>query len=158
MLTLALSLGLSLGCDQPTETTPPDDAGDGGSADAGDDEPDPEAHAVVLRASKVMTATGTTYSPGVVVFVGDAITYVGDPEQMEVPTKGATIIELGPQDVVTPGIIDTHSHMGVYAAPGMTAGFMPASLTLKSGLGWRMESAYTKRSPLQPRVSVTLTM
>jgi hypothetical protein len=42
-------------------------------------------------------------------------------------------------------------------APGMTVGFAPASLTLKSGFGSRMVSAYTKRSPLQPRVSVTLT-
>ena len=115
-------LALALGCDQPTETTPPDDGQDPVEDTTPPDEPDPDARAVVLRAHEVMTATGTTYSPGVVVFVGGKITYVGDPEGMEaeITTTGATIIELGRGDVVTPGIIDTHSHMGVYAAPGMS--------------------------------------
>jgi imidazolonepropionase-like amidohydrolase len=116
MMTL-LALTLALGCDK-RETKPPDDAGETG-ATAQPDEPDPNARKLVLRAGKVMTATGTTHAPGAVLIVGDEIAAVGPPDEVGLP-EGAELIELGAEQVITPGIIDTHSHMGVYASPGLT--------------------------------------
>jgi imidazolonepropionase-like amidohydrolase len=117
MMTL-LALTLALGCDK-RETTPPDAEGDKTDETAQPDEPDPNASKLVLRAGKVMTATGTSYAPGAVLIVGDEIAAVGTPDDVGVP-EGAQLIELGAQQVITPGIIDTHSHMGVYASPGLT--------------------------------------
>jgi imidazolonepropionase-like amidohydrolase len=112
----ALLPTLMLGCDKPSETTPPDDSAQTELAPA-DDKPD--GPALVLRAGKVMTATGTSYAPGAVVIVGDEIVAVGPADDVDVPTD-ATLIELGPEQVITPGIIDTHSHMGVYPSPGLS--------------------------------------
>jgi imidazolonepropionase-like amidohydrolase len=116
MMTL-LALTLALGCDK-RETTPPNDTGDATNKPQ-DDAPDPSASKLVLRAGKVMTATGTSYAPGAVLIVGDEIAAVGTPDDVGVP-EGAKLVELGAQQVITPGIIDTHSHMGVYASPGLT--------------------------------------
>jgi imidazolonepropionase-like amidohydrolase len=116
MMTL-LALTLALGCDK-RETTPPDTAGETG-ATTQPDQPDEPASKLVLRAGKVMTATGTSYAPGAVLIVGDEIAAVGSPGDVGVP-EGAELLELGDKQVITPGIIDTHSHMGVYASPGLT--------------------------------------
>jgi imidazolonepropionase-like amidohydrolase len=115
----ALALALALGCDKPTETTPPDRGDDQDQASPADEGED-DASKIVLRAGKVMTAAGASYSPGAVLIVGDEIEAVGAPEEVGAP-EGATVLELGAERVITPGIIDTHSHMGVYASPGLTA-------------------------------------
>lgn len=118
----ALTLALALGCDKPTSnTTAPDDANDSGAElPPGDEDPSDEPDAaVLLRAGKVMSATGTSYSPGAVLFVGRELVEVGAPGDVTAP-KDATVMELGPDAVITPGIIDTHSHMGVYASPGLS--------------------------------------
>jgi imidazolonepropionase-like amidohydrolase len=115
-----LTLLLALGCDK-RETTLPDAAGDAATEKTeADREPDEHASKLVLRAGKVMTATGVTHAPGAVLIVGDEIAAVGTPDQVGLP-EGAKLLELGPEQVITPGIIDTHSHMGVYPAPGLTA-------------------------------------
>ena len=117
----ALCLTFALGCDPSGRTTPPDEGGD--EATTTDDEPDPgpdpDAKPIVLRANTVMTAAGPTLSPGVVVIRGEDIEAVGKPDEVEVP-EGAEVRDLG-DVVITPGIIDTHSHMGVYASPGLKA-------------------------------------
>jgi len=114
----ALSLTLALACDRTGETTPPDDASDDATTDS-DSEPDPDAPVIVLRADTVMTAAGPTLSPGVVVIRGEDIEAVGKPDELELPAD-AEVRDLG-DVVITPGIIDTHSHMGVYASPGLEA-------------------------------------
>jgi imidazolonepropionase-like amidohydrolase len=73
---------------------------------------------VALINATVLTATGARYSPGHVVF-DDRIRAVGPghpPEEF----ANATHIDAA-QHVVTPGLIDTHSHLGVYASPGAKA-------------------------------------
>jgi imidazolonepropionase-like amidohydrolase len=63
-------------------------------------------------------ARGTIYPRGTVVLAGGRILAVGD-ASTPVP-KGATVIDVGGR-FVTPGLIDAHSHLGVYASPEVEA-------------------------------------
>jgi imidazolonepropionase-like amidohydrolase len=122
LATIALLGVLTLGsaCDRRTQTTPPPDGADQHAKVEAPAERDQDAPITVLRGAKVMTAAGASFAPGAVILVGDEIAAVGPLAEIEVP-KGATVIELGAEQVITPGIIDTHSHMGVYPSPGLSA-------------------------------------
>ena len=121
-LALVGAVALTTACDKPDATKPPSEGPATGDpiAEAGPREADPNATAIVLRGATVLTATGERFSPGAVVVRGDAIVEVGPAAEVAVPDD-ATIVELEPSQVVTPGIIDTHSHMGVYPSPGLSA-------------------------------------
>ncbi len=72
---------------------------------------------VLIRNATVMTATGPEL-PGTSVLIADGrIVAVG---RDLTPPAGATVVDATGK-YVTPGIIDTHSHLGVYAAPGTFA-------------------------------------
>ena len=62
-----------------------------------------------------MTATGVIYERGDLLIVGDRIEAVG--VSIPVPTRAEVLDVSG--KTITPGIIDTHSHIGVYASPGL---------------------------------------
>ena len=68
---------------------------------------------VVIQNATVMTATGDEIERGSIHFRDGLIVAVG--RDIEVPAD-ATVVD-GTGKFVTPGIIDTHSHLGVYAAP-----------------------------------------
>jgi imidazolonepropionase-like amidohydrolase len=72
---------------------------------------------LVIRNVTVMTAAGPTIRNGAISVADGKIVAVGP--TVDVPA-GATVID-GRGKYVTPGIIDTHSHLGVYAAPGVQA-------------------------------------
>ena len=74
---------------------------------------------VALVGGTVMTATGATYEHGVVIFEDGRLTAVGDASDITIPS-GARVIDTTGR-FVTPGIIDTHSHMGVYPVPDVDA-------------------------------------
>jgi len=98
-----------------------DSAGDYPSRDAtesADATSNPEAPVLAISGGTVMTATGKVYAPGTVITKGGAITYAG-PVPAELPA-GAQIIDAKGR-FVTPGIIDAHSHIGVYAVPYVEA-------------------------------------
>ncbi len=69
---------------------------------------------VVIRNATIMTATGDEIEGGSIHFRDGLIVAIGT--DIDVPAD-ATVID-GTGKFVTPGIIDTHSHLGVYAAPG----------------------------------------
>ncbi|MEZ4236337.1 MAG: amidohydrolase family protein [Myxococcota bacterium] len=73
-----------------------------------------EAPAVVLSGGTVLTATGARYEPGYVVVQEGRITAVGEGAPPEV--RDATVLDVTGK-FVTPGLIDTHSHLGVYPTP-----------------------------------------
>lgn len=75
----------------------------------------PAATTLVITNATILTATGARIERGALVLRGGAITYVGPTEGATIP-QGAVVID-GTGKFVTPGIIDAHSHLGVYPAP-----------------------------------------
>jgi imidazolonepropionase-like amidohydrolase len=72
---------------------------------------------VVIRNATILTAAGTELRNAAIVLQDGKIVAIGP---TETGPAGAQIID-GSGKFVTPGIIDTHSHIGVYSAPGTAA-------------------------------------
>ncbi len=77
-----------------------------------------EPETVVIQNATVMTATGETLESGSILLEDGDIAEISD-ETIE-PPEGAKIVD-GEGKFVTPGLIDTHSHIGVYSVPGVQA-------------------------------------
>lgn len=71
----------------------------------------------LIRNATVLTGTGQRIEGGDVYIAGGLIMAVG---QGLVAAQGATVIDAQGR-WVTPGLIDVHSHLGVYASPGTDA-------------------------------------
>ncbi|MBV8972106.1 MAG: amidohydrolase, partial [Sphingomonadaceae bacterium] len=71
----------------------------------------------VIRAGVVYDGVGHKFAPGMVRLEGGKVAEIG--ASVAVPA-GATVIDAADK-VVTPGIIDIHSHMGDYPVPGVQA-------------------------------------
>jgi imidazolonepropionase-like amidohydrolase len=72
---------------------------------------------VLIRNATILTATGQEIANGAIAFKDGRILAVGT--ALETPA-GAVVVD-GTGKFVTPGLIDDHSHLGVYAAPGTEA-------------------------------------
>jgi imidazolonepropionase-like amidohydrolase len=72
---------------------------------------------VVIRNATIMTATGQEIQGGSILFRDGRIVSVGT----NVDAPADAVVVDGTGKWVTPGVIDTHSHIGVYAAPGTFA-------------------------------------
>ena len=75
------------------------------------------ARVTVIRNVNIFTGTGPVIRGGSVLLRDGKIAGVG--AQVTAPTDAAVIEGNG--RYVTPGLIDTHSHLGVYASPGVQA-------------------------------------
>jgi imidazolonepropionase-like amidohydrolase len=73
---------------------------------------------VILSGATVMTASGTVFSPGYVSVDSGRIIGVGPGEPKA--TEDAVRIDVTGR-FITPGLIDTHSHLGVYPSPSAHA-------------------------------------
>jgi imidazolonepropionase-like amidohydrolase len=78
-----------------------------------------ETPLVALVGGTVMTAAGQVIEDGVVMMDDGLITAVGARSDVTVP-EGARVIDTTGR-FVTPGVIDVHSHMGVYPVPSVGA-------------------------------------
>src|SRR6266852_8057145 len=72
---------------------------------------------VLIRNATIMTATGQEIPNGSILFKDGRIVAVG----AKVDAPGDALVVDGTGKYVTPGLIDDHSHLGVYAAPGTDA-------------------------------------
>jgi imidazolonepropionase-like amidohydrolase len=72
----------------------------------------------VIRHATVFTGDGQQINNGTVVFANGVLQAIGGPDLAS--PAGATEID-GTGKFVTPGIIDIHSHLGVYPSPGVEA-------------------------------------
>ncbi len=72
---------------------------------------------VLIRNATILTATGEEIRGGSILFRDGRIVAVG--ASVSAPSDAQVVDGTG--KFVTPGIIDTHSHLGVYAAPGTQA-------------------------------------
>src|SRR5215203_3791880 len=77
----------------------------------------PATPAFAIRNATLLTAAGPVIPNGTILVREGKIVAVG--ASVDVPA-GTTVIDAGGR-FVTPGIIDDHSHLGVYAAPGVDA-------------------------------------
>jgi imidazolonepropionase-like amidohydrolase len=76
-----------------------------------------QAPPVLFRGAIVLTGTGERLDGGDVLVAGGRVQAVG--RGLEAPA-GATIVDASGK-WITPGLIDVHSHLGVYPSPGMNA-------------------------------------
>jgi imidazolonepropionase-like amidohydrolase len=104
------------------DSTPPTSAGRGGTS-VPNANPFPSTYApfpsrtTVIRNVNIMTAAGPMIRNGAILLQNGKIAAVG--QTVDAPSDAVVIDGAG--KYVTPGIVDVHSHLGVYAAPGVQA-------------------------------------
>ncbi len=118
---------------------------------SGDADPRVNASAPTLAivGATVLTAAGQRFEPGLVVLEGGAIRYVGDADSSQIPAGASRIDATG--KFVTPGVIDSHSHLGVYASPGVSAHEDGNEIVSPNTAGVRAEYGYWPQDPGIPR-------
>jgi imidazolonepropionase-like amidohydrolase len=77
-----------------------------------------EEAATAVVGARVLTGTGTEIENGVVLIEGGKIKAVGKAGEVAVP-RGARIVDAAGR-VVTPGLVDSHSHLGLGPSGGVT--------------------------------------
>jgi len=80
---------------------------------------DPTPKSLVLRGAKIYTVTHGTIETGTIVIQAGKITAVGPTDDIEIPAD-ATVTDLSGK-VIMPGLVDTHSHVGVAQRPHVLA-------------------------------------
>ena len=119
-LAAALAVVLLAGCTTAGQTreTPPSAARPGFT-----DDPYPSTYQaiasapVLIRHATVLTGTGQRLDDADVLMRGGKIVAVGS--SLDAPADAVRVDGTGKW--VTPGIIDVHSHLGVYPSPGVNA-------------------------------------
>ncbi|HET6882005.1 MAG TPA: amidohydrolase family protein [Pirellulales bacterium] len=73
----------------------------------------------VYTGAKIHTAAGQTFEPGTLVVQDGKIVDVGPADKLTVPDDAERIDLSG--KVIIPGLVDSHSHLGVYSRPEVAA-------------------------------------
>ena len=69
------------------------------------------AQTKVFKNAEILTASGLNYADGVLVIKDSKIEYVGEAEGYNIPSDAEVIDAAG--KVIIPGLVDTHSHIGI---------------------------------------------
>ena len=69
--------------------------------------------------AKILTAAGQTYSPGTMLVHKGKIVEIGPSDKVTVP-EDAQRVDLKGKTII-PGLVDSHSHLGVYSRPTVSA-------------------------------------
>ncbi len=77
------------------------------------------AKPIVYRGARILTAADQVFDPGTLVVQDGKIIAVGDAANVEIP-EGADVHDAAGK-VIIPGLVDTHSHLGVYSRPRVPA-------------------------------------
>src|SRR5438874_2415055 len=78
---------------------------------------DAGAAVMVFQGARILTAEGAAIDNGVLVVHSGKIVAVGPAGDVQVP-DGATIRDVSGK-VIIPGLVDTHSHIGIYPRPSV---------------------------------------
>jgi imidazolonepropionase-like amidohydrolase len=79
----------------------------------------PQEKPVVFRGARILTAAGAPIEKGALVIQRGKIVAVGAEDSVAVP-KGATIVDVQGKTII-PGLVDTHSHIGIWPKPHVPA-------------------------------------
>jgi imidazolonepropionase-like amidohydrolase len=104
---------------------------------------------VLVQHGTVMTAAGQTFSPGYVLMDRGEILDVGAGDG-PAPPPGAEVVDATGK-FVTPGIVDPHSHMGVYPVPETAAHDDGNEMTDPITAGIRAEHSFWPQDPALER-------
>ena len=74
---------------------------------------------VAYQGGRILTAAGPIFDPGTLVVSQGKIVEVGPSDTVAIP-KDAQVEDVSGK-VIIPGLVDTHSHLGVYSRPGVQA-------------------------------------
>lgn len=119
---LVVGIASALGQEEP-KSPPPSPQPE--SVEAKADAPKPAAEKatlekpLVFKGGKILTATGSVFDPGTLVVWGGKIVAVGPADETEIPAN-AQVRDVAGKTLI-PGLIDSHSHLGVYSRPGVKA-------------------------------------
>jgi imidazolonepropionase-like amidohydrolase len=105
---------------------------------------EPAAPPVLLEHAVVLTAAGQRFDPGYVLMENGRIAAVGTGDGP--PGSGRTVVDAHGK-LVTPGIIDPHSHIGVYPVPETSAHDDGNELTDPVTAGLRAEHSFWPQDP-----------
>lgn len=76
------------------------------------------ANRIAFTGARILTATGRVFDPGTLVVEGEKILDVGLANAITV-TENFTVRDMSGK-VIIPGLVDTHSHLGVYSRPSVS--------------------------------------
>jgi imidazolonepropionase-like amidohydrolase len=80
---------------------------------------DEQPKTITLKGGRILTAAGKTFDPGTLVIRDGRIAEVGPVDEVTIP-DGADVRDVSGK-VLIPGLVDTHSHLGVYSRPAVPA-------------------------------------
>lgn len=117
LVTSGLTPWTAQGSEEPAES-PSLASEEGRGLQAVEGKSERETHKVLLVGATVMTAAGDVFPGGSVAMSDGQITYVG--QERPQLDDGYRVIDAEGK-WITPGLIDTHSHLGVYPSPSARA-------------------------------------
>jgi imidazolonepropionase-like amidohydrolase len=112
--------------------------------------PAASTHPVLIQHATVLTATGHRHDPGFVLLEDGRISAVGDGDGPTPLKEGTTVVD-GHGKFVTPGIVDPHSHMGVYPVPETEGHDDGNEMTDPITAGLRAEHSFWPQDPALER-------